>query len=202
MAIPKDLATLVSKFRRIHGRRPLHYQQEAALQKMDDNVTAGENLINLIGKRRVARETDAKLNARSLWDKLVHPVSDANVRRQAEQGTDSLRHLNQDINSNNKNIDRVNNLFRELIDNKLTQRRQEFRFNPTDYRHLPEEINPLGWRIESIPRVNTAAGTKEYQNLPKYIRNAYEAGHYVNPDPAWGMKEMTRGNTLGYKKTR
>lgn len=49
------------------------------------------------------------------------------------------------------------------------------------------------WGISELVEQELPAATKEWSNIPKYLRNAYEAGHTVTPPSGYNMRKIAPG---------
>ena len=181
---------------------PINDKAKVALMNAYDNQAAAKNIVSLVSRAKAKRELQNIMRNKPWWERLYHkldPYAHLDAQRNiiAKNNSPAIRKYHADLDDANKAVHHYNsqvNSVLDIIDDKIAN---SIGKNPTRRRLLEvgEEIPGLPWwGTVEVPNHNLVANTKEFQNLPKYLRKAYDAGHSVNPASGYNMKDIVAKN--------
>lgn len=181
---------------------PINDKAKVALMNAYDNQAAAKNIVNLFSIPKARRELQNIMLNKPWWERMYHkldPYTHLNAQYSilAKNNSPAIRKYRADLDDvdravrhYNKQVDDVFNIIADKAVNSIGK-------NPTRRRLLEvgEEVPGVPWwgAIE-VPNPNLVANAKEFQNLPKYLRKAYDAGHSVNPSGEYNMKSIVAKN--------
>lgn len=181
---------------------PIHDKAKVALMNAYDNQAAAINIANLVSKPKAKRELQRIMSEKPWWERMYYKL-DPYIHRDAQydiinkNNSPAIRQYHSDLAAADKAVANYNlqlSRLGKIIDDKVAH---SIGKNPTRTRRLEvgEEIPGVPWwGMIEVPNPNLVENTREFQNLPKYLRNAYNAGHSVNPASGYNMKNIVSKN--------
>lgn len=181
---------------------PINNKAKVAVMNAHDNQAAAKNLVNLVSRPRARRELQNIMNNKPWLERLwyrLDPYSHLNEQYKIirQNSSPAIRNYHRDIEGVNKAVEhynkQINNIF-DVVDDKSINSLGK---NPTRLKTMEvgEEVPGVPWwGAVEVPNPNMVADSKKFMNLPKYLRNAYNAGHSVNPASGYKMKDIISKN--------
>ena len=181
---------------------PINNKAKVALMNAYDNQAAAKNIVSLVSRPKARRELQNIMHNKPWWERLYYKL-DPYAHRQAQydiirkNNSPAIRKYHADIDDVNSAVHHYNTQVDKVFDVIDDKALNSIGKNPTRRKLLEvgEEVPGVPWwGAVEVPNHNVVASTKEFRNLPKYLRNAYDAGHSVNPASGYNMKNIVARN--------
>lgn len=193
----------LTRFDKIIGRGrniPLHDKTKVGLMNLHDSALAGKDLVRNISKARLDRGIQQAIDNGPIWERLLAKISPeyraSLVQRLQNSNIPAASHFRADVAQALKGVDTFNERQRTAFSLLNDKKKTAIQKRPTRLKTLEVGERPdlPWWGVEEVANPNLVAGTRDFLNLPKNIRNAYDAGHRVVPASGYNLKDIIKKN--------